>query len=164
MKQKWIAVIGSSRRGMNTETIVDYIIEGLNEHNIQVEKYFLNSSNISTCSGCELCFANLRSNQAVFNDAILALGKDAIHELRAKGQSYTKISELERIAMLDEQKSEKQHKRIVLDIFIKNLTAKKHALDSFNNKIWMATIDRVLLSKTGQLTFRFKDGTEICTS
>jgi len=140
MKQKWIAVIGSSRRGMNTETIVDYIIEGLNEHNIQVEKYFLNSSNISTCSGCELCFANLRSNQAVFNDAILALGKDAIHELRAKGQSYTKISELERIAMLDEQKSEKQHKRIVLDIFIKNLRKNMRLIPSTIRFGWLRLI------------------------
>lgn len=68
---------------------------------------------------------------------------------------------MDRIAKLDEQKSEKQHKRIVLEIFIKNLAAKKRALDSFNNKIWMVTIDRVLVSTTGQLIFRFKDGTEI---
>lgn len=67
MKQKWIAAIGSPRRGMNTETIVDYIIEGLSGYNIQVEKYYLDSSNISTCSGCELCFAN---GECVIHDEI----------------------------------------------------------------------------------------------
>ncbi|MDD2457624.1 MAG: hypothetical protein PHQ83_03830 [Eubacteriales bacterium] len=35
---------------------------------------------------------------------------------------------MERIAKLDEQKSEKQHKRIVLDIFIKNLQRKSMRL------------------------------------
>jgi len=28
---------------------------GLNEKNIEVDKYFLGSSNISTCTGCEHC-------------------------------------------------------------------------------------------------------------
>lgn len=68
----------------------------------------------------------------------------------------------DRITKLEQQKSEKQHKRIVLEIFIKNLSAKKRTLDSFNNKIWMVTSDRVLVSTTGQLTFRFMDGMEIC--
>jgi multimeric flavodoxin WrbA len=67
MNQKWIAVIGSPRRGMNTETIVDYIIEGLSGYNIQVEKYILDCSSISTCSGCESCFAN---GECVIHDEI----------------------------------------------------------------------------------------------
>ena len=52
---------------MNTETIVDYIIEGLSGYDIQVEKYFLDSSNISTCTGCELCFTN---GECVIQDEI----------------------------------------------------------------------------------------------
>ncbi|MFZ5969774.1 MAG: flavodoxin family protein [Bacillota bacterium] len=55
MRKKWIAMIGSPRKGKNTELLTDYVIEGLKEKNIEVEKYFLNSSNISTCSGCEYC-------------------------------------------------------------------------------------------------------------
>ena len=31
MGEKWIAVIGSPRMGKNTDLIVDYVIEGLNE-------------------------------------------------------------------------------------------------------------------------------------
>ncbi len=55
MGEKWIAVIGSPRRGKNTALITDYIIEGLNKKNIEVKKHFLDTSNISTCTGCEYC-------------------------------------------------------------------------------------------------------------
>lgn len=53
--EKWIAIVSSPRKGENTDLIVDYIIEGLNEKNIRVDKFLLGSSNISTCTGCECC-------------------------------------------------------------------------------------------------------------
>jgi len=55
MDEKWIAVVGSPRKGGNTDLIVNYVIEGLNEKNIKVDKYYLASRNISTCTGCEYC-------------------------------------------------------------------------------------------------------------
>lgn len=55
MAEKWIAVVGSSRKGKNTELMVDYIIEGLKNRNITVDKFFLSNSNISTCTACEYC-------------------------------------------------------------------------------------------------------------
>jgi len=55
MGEKWIAVVGSPRKGKNTDLMVDYAIEGLNKKNIEVNKYYLGSSNISTCTGCEYC-------------------------------------------------------------------------------------------------------------
>lgn len=55
MSNDWIAVVGSPRKGKSTDLMVNYIIEGLNEKNIKVNKFFLDSSNISTCTGCEYC-------------------------------------------------------------------------------------------------------------
>jgi len=55
MSEKWIAVVGSPRKGKNTDLMVNYVIEGLNEKNISVDKFFLGISNISTCTGCEYC-------------------------------------------------------------------------------------------------------------
>lgn len=55
MSKKWIAVVGSPRKGENTDLLVNYVIDGLNEKNIEVDKYFLDSSNIATCTGCEYC-------------------------------------------------------------------------------------------------------------
>ncbi|SHH89386.1 flavodoxin family protein [Clostridium grantii] len=57
MRQKWIAVVGSSRKGGNTELLTDYIISGLNEKGIDVEKYILDSEKISSCNGCEYCIS-----------------------------------------------------------------------------------------------------------
>jgi multimeric flavodoxin WrbA len=55
MGEKWIAVVGSPRKGRNTDLMVNYVIEGLNEKDIRVDKFFLDSSNISTCTSCECC-------------------------------------------------------------------------------------------------------------
>ncbi|MBW6408787.1 flavodoxin family protein [Clostridium weizhouense] len=55
MRERWIVVIGSPRKGQNTDLIVDYVVEGLNRKDIRVDKFFLKSSNISTCTGCECC-------------------------------------------------------------------------------------------------------------
>lgn len=55
MSEKWIAVVGSPRRGKNTDLLVDYVIEGLSRKNITVDKFLLGSSDISTCTGCEYC-------------------------------------------------------------------------------------------------------------
>ncbi|OPJ64022.1 flavodoxin family protein [Clostridium oryzae] len=55
MDKKWLAMVGSSRSGKNTDLLVDYVIDGLKYKGIAIDKYILNSSNISTCNGCEYC-------------------------------------------------------------------------------------------------------------
>ena len=54
MNQKWIAIIGSPRKGENSELLTDYVIEGLKDHNITVKKYYIDS-NSSGCTACEHC-------------------------------------------------------------------------------------------------------------
>ena len=68
----------------------------------------------------------------------------------------------ERIAQLEIQKHEKQHKSKDLDYFIRNLSAREKTINAFDQQIWTAAIDRVVIESSGKLTFRFKDGTEIC--
>lgn len=65
--KRWIAVVGSPRKGKNTELLVNYIIEGLNEKNIQVDKFLLGSTNISTRTGCEYC---IKSGTCIIQDDI----------------------------------------------------------------------------------------------
>jgi len=53
---KLTAVIGSPRRGGNTETLVDGVIEGyLSKTQADVEKIFVTERNIRYCSGCLSC-------------------------------------------------------------------------------------------------------------
>ncbi len=62
MGGKWIAIVGSARRGKNTELITDYMIKALEEKEIEVGKYILSSENISTCFGCEYCIKTGKCN------------------------------------------------------------------------------------------------------
>lgn len=67
MKKKWIAILGSPRRGKNTDTIVDYVTESLHQKDIEVEKYYLDSTGVSMCTGCEACFD---SGKCIYDDKI----------------------------------------------------------------------------------------------
>lgn len=55
MSKKWIAIIGSPRKGKNSDILTDYVIEALNDKDITVKKYYLDSKNISACTACEHC-------------------------------------------------------------------------------------------------------------
>lgn len=53
---KLIAIIGSPRRGGNTDTLVDRVIEGyLSKMQAAVEKIFVAEKKIASCSGCLSC-------------------------------------------------------------------------------------------------------------
>jgi multimeric flavodoxin WrbA len=67
MDKNWIAVVGSPRKGKNTDLLVDYVIEGLSGKNIKTDKFFLDSSNISTCTGCRRC---IKTGKCVIKDDI----------------------------------------------------------------------------------------------
>lgn len=69
---------------------------------------------------------------------------------------------VDRVTELEELKREKQSQNLMLESFIRNLASSECALDTFDEQIWMAAIERVVISPTGKMTFEFKDGTEIC--
>lgn len=54
MSKRWIAIIGSSRKGKNSETLVDYIAEVLKEYDIEVDKFVI-PQKLTGCNGCEYC-------------------------------------------------------------------------------------------------------------
>lgn len=58
MSEEWIAVIGSPRRGMNTEKLVDIVSEALSKRNINVRKFHLDNSVMYPCTNCEYCISH----------------------------------------------------------------------------------------------------------
>jgi multimeric flavodoxin WrbA len=53
---KVMAIVGSPRRGGNTELLVDRVIEGCRSRgNAEIEKVFITDRNIQYCSGCLTC-------------------------------------------------------------------------------------------------------------
>ncbi|MGI6711174.1 MAG: hypothetical protein ACOX4L_00235 [Bacillota bacterium] len=66
----------------------------------------------------------------------------------------------ERVAEPEELKREKQSKRKTLESFIRNLES-CDILKEFDERIWIAAIDKVTVQQDGALVFIFKDGIEI---
>jgi multimeric flavodoxin WrbA len=70
---KVLAFAGSPRRGGNSETLLDWVLEALkDEHDVAIEKIALVEANINPCMGCNLCE---KLNRCVQRD-----GMDSIDE------------------------------------------------------------------------------------
>jgi Multimeric flavodoxin WrbA len=53
---KVLAFAGSPRRGGNSETLLDWVLEAMKrEHGIEIEKVAISEANINPCRGCNLC-------------------------------------------------------------------------------------------------------------
>ena len=50
-----LALIGSPRKGSNTDILVDKILAGCNEKGFSSEKFYLYDFSISACTDCRLC-------------------------------------------------------------------------------------------------------------
>ena len=54
--QKWVlGIVGSARRGGNTEILVDEVLRGAAEAGATVEKVILSELSIGPCRGCDAC-------------------------------------------------------------------------------------------------------------
>lgn len=58
MEKKWIAILGSPRRGKNTESLMDYYIKELEKRGRKVDKVILSEIEQNSCNGCEYCIRN----------------------------------------------------------------------------------------------------------
>jgi multimeric flavodoxin WrbA len=53
---KWVlGIVGSPRRGGNTETLVDEVLRGAEEAGALVEKVILSKLDIGPCRACDAC-------------------------------------------------------------------------------------------------------------
>lgn len=52
MTLKVVGIVGSPRKGMNTDTLVTKVLEGANSVNSEIEKIYLNDLKIMPCQAC----------------------------------------------------------------------------------------------------------------
>jgi hypothetical protein len=50
---------------------------------------------------------------------------------------------------------------LLLEAFIKDIETRPLVVDDFDEKLWLATVNKVTVLSDGKLVFCFKDGTEI---
>lgn len=53
--KKALIIMGSPRKSKNTNDILDFFIDGLDEDKFEIEKIYLRDLNISNCTGCDYC-------------------------------------------------------------------------------------------------------------
>lgn len=61
-KKKILGIVGSPRRGGNTDLLVEEILRGAKESGAETEKLFLHELKINPCDGCNVCFKNKNGN------------------------------------------------------------------------------------------------------
>lgn len=73
MALKVLAFAGSPRRGGNSETLLDWVLDAMrSESGVEVEKIALTDANINQCQGCNMCE---KLNRCVQRD-----GMDVVHD------------------------------------------------------------------------------------
>lgn len=100
------------------------------------------------------------SRKAIYENAHTAIDQAEWHE-RNNGYLERHRKAAERVTVLEELKRERQSKNLMLDGFIHGLASHNSTLKEFDDRLWVAAIDRVTVQQESQLVFSFKDGTEI---
>lgn len=67
----------------------------------------------------------------------------------------------ERVDELEAAKRERLGKSKILESFIKDIGSRPLAITEFDDKLWLAVIDRVTVGRDGAMVFKFKNDTEI---
>ena len=99
--------------------------------------------------------------EAVQENASTAQSQDAyLQKYEALTKRYeTAAAELERLKGI---RAERERQDQAMALFIRTLKKQPEVLDAWSDTIWTVMVERVLVHKEGQLTFRFCNGSEIC--
>ncbi|NCB42702.1 MAG: recombinase family protein [Clostridia bacterium] len=100
------------------------------------------------------------SRKAINENAHTPIDQDEWHKRNSSYLERHRIAS-ERVTEFEEIKRERQRKRIVLESFIENISNHKEVIEEFDERLWMVTIDKAIILNNGQITFVFKDGSEV---
>lgn len=53
--KKVLALMGSPRKGKNTDTLLDYLLDGIKENDVEIKKIYIKDKEIKDCTGCDYC-------------------------------------------------------------------------------------------------------------
>lgn len=68
--KKVLAIMGSPRKNKNTDTLLDYLLEGIQELDYEITKVYLRDIEVRGCTGCDHCG---QTAGCVFNDGMNTL-------------------------------------------------------------------------------------------
>ena len=100
------------------------------------------------------------SRKAIFENAHSPMNQDEWSD-RNIGYLERHRKALERRNHLEDMKRENQKKRLILDHFIQCLKEHSNYLNEFDDRLWGAAIEKVIIQPNQKIVFIFKDGLNI---
>lgn len=100
------------------------------------------------------------SRKAIYENASIVVEQE---EWGDRNNSYLERHQkaIERVAVLEGMKQEKQSKFLILDSFIKEIQTRPTVIDEFDERLWTVTVDKVTVMPDSKLVFGFKDGSAV---
>jgi len=98
--------------------------------------------------------------RTVFDNAHTTVDQD---EWKARYNGYLERQRVanERTEDLESAKRERLGRSLMIDGFIRDIENRELAVTEFDEKLWVAIIDRVVVERDGAMLFRFKNGLEV---
>lgn len=100
------------------------------------------------------------SRKAIYENARTAVSQSEWTE-RNKGYLERHLKAAERIDKLGAQKKERLGKSKIIEGFIRDIGNRLLVLPEFDEKLWLAVIEKVTVDRDGFMVFRFRNGTEV---
>ncbi len=141
----------------------------MGDRNGLIEDCRLAQSVLCDTSGIDVQLAEVRSELEV----VAELSRKAIYENARTAMSQNEWSErnnsylerhrqaLKRLEELEVQKRKRLGKGKILEGFIRDIQNRELAITEFDEKLWLAVIDKVTVGRDGSMTFLFKNGSKV---
>ncbi len=98
------------------------------------------------------------TRKSIYENARFAINQDEFYE-RHKGYMERHRIATERVAELEDQRRNRQNKLLILDRFIREIKTRPFVVEEFDEKLWLAAVEKVTIHRDGHLEFVFKDRT-----
>jgi len=100
------------------------------------------------------------SRKAIYENARTAVNQAEWNERNDSYQQRHRLA-TERVNELEYEKRERLGKAKIIEGFIRDIEKRPLAVTEFDDKLWLAVIDRVTVKSDGALVFRFRTGAEV---
>ncbi|MCL2671622.1 MAG: recombinase family protein [Clostridiales bacterium] len=141
----------------------------MNDRDALIEDCRLAQNVLCNTSAIDADFAELHreievvtelSRKAIYENARTVVDQNEWSE-RNKGYLERHRQATERVEELETQKRERLGKSKILEGFISDIEKRPLAITEFDEKLWLAVIDRVTVGRDDTMVFRFRNGAEV---
>jgi len=124
---------------------------------------------LCNCSAIEIELAELQreievvselTRKSIYENARFGVNQDEFNE-RHQGYMERHLEATERVTELEDKQRNRQNKSLTLERFIREIETRPLVIDEFDERLWLAAIDKVIVHGADDIQFNFRDGTSI---